>query len=196
MEEHLHLVLCDHLVHDHLGGLRINGRQPVLLGIRRFRRVAEDLPELASAKHELLAYAASDKIPLAAPARASCEDDQHHAVREKSAERPIALHEGNFRSCSRGRHCGRKARRTSADDNDVSLVENRQLARWLKDLAVLQEGARNICHRMVEREDVLSEPDVLRITAAALGEFALVWHIFVTESRARRKRRAAKPELL
>ena len=196
MEEHLHLVLSNHLVHDDLGGFRINSWLPVLLGTRQFRRVAEHLPELGSATHELLAHAARYEIPLAAPVGARRKDYEHHAVREKSAKRPITFDKRYLCPCPRGRNRRRETGRTSADDNDVSLVENRQLARGLEHLSVFQEGARDICHRMVKREDVLSEPDVFGIAAAAFGEAAFVRHVFVAERRAGRKRRAAKSELL
>ena len=196
MEEHLHLVLRNHFVHDDLGGFRIYSRLPVLLWIGRFRQAAECLPELTRTKHEFLTYAARYEIPLAAPVGARRKDYEHHAIREKSAKRPITFDKRYLCPCPRGRNRRRETGRTSADDNDVSLVENRQLARGLEHLSVFQEGAREIFHRMVERKDVLSEPDILRIATAALGELAHVRHIFVAERRAGRKRGAANAELL
>ena len=196
VEEHLDIVLGDHLVHHVLGALGVDCRKPVLLRTSVLGLAGESRAELAHPVHELLAHAARHQRPLAVVAPRCREHYEHHAVGEQAAKRSVALDERDLRACLRGCNGGGKASRAAAHHNDVGRVENWQLVRGLDHLAVLEPAARAVLHRVLEREDVLAEPDVLGIAYAALGKHFLGLDKLVAKRRTCSCGRTAKSDLL
>ena len=164
MEEHLDLCLGDHLVHKVLRALGVERRLPVVL----VGEVASGYALLEAAIHELLRKPLGDELPLAVFLDARRHQEQHEPVGEKPAQRTIALDERDLRARARRGNCRAEASRTAAYDHHVGFVENRHLAHRAIHLAVLQERARPVSHRVRNVEDALDAPVVFIADEEAL----------------------------
>ena len=197
VEEHVDLLLGDHRIHQVLRAFGVHRRLPVGPLQLRGARTAHVVAERDRAVRELLREAARDEPPRAArELLGGAEHDEHHAVREESAQRAVAFDERDLRARAGGGDGGGEAGGAAADHDDVRLVEDRHLARRADDLAVLERAARAVFDRVAEREDVLAEPDVVRIAHRAGRQAVRRLHKLVRHKRRARQGRATDAEAL
>ena len=197
VEEHVDLLLGDHHVHQVLRALGVDRRLPVdLLNLLR-TRLADIAAQGNRAIGELLRETARDQAPaLAFETLRGAEHDQDHAVGEESAQRAIALDKGDLRTRAGGGNRGGESGGATANHDDVRLVENRNLPCGADDLAILHLTAGTILDRVAEREDVLAEPDVVRITHRTRRQGVLRLHKLVCRERRAHKGRATDAKTL
>jgi hypothetical protein len=135
-EEHIDTGLLNHLVHQHLGRLGIDGR---LIG--RASPGGDGIgSHLLQPPQKLLADAAGHQLVAVALSDAGADHHQHDAVGPESAERTAAFDQRGLCAGARGGHGRGETRRPAAHNHDIGLMENGQFTRRLDHLAVLQIG--------------------------------------------------------
>ncbi len=135
VQEQIDVVLDEHLEHDVLEGLGVDGRIHA-------RPAVDDPPvELLQALHHLLAdplanlLLAGDDVP---------DHQQHQPAGPQAAEMPVPLHERHVGPGSARGHGRGHAGRAGPDDEHVGLAEHGQFALGLDHVAVGHAGGRAV----------------------------------------------------
>lgn len=183
VEEHVDLLLFDHAVHEILGAFGVDRRlhEVLFCGLSAERRA-----EVLGAIHKLAADAARNDRKISAGFLAGRrKNDKNHTVREKTAERAVLLDKRNLRARLGGGDRRGETGTTATDNDDIGLMENRNLASGHHDLAALHERAGAVLGRMLNRIDPLSEARIQRIADRPGGQLLAGGDKFIAERSAR-----------
>jgi len=120
------------------------------VAVRRHGPGAHPVAERASALGEFLDEALRHKAEFLALARARAEHDEHHAVREETAERPVAFHKRHLRARARGGDRGGDAGDAAAGDDEIAALcrDFEEMRKRLKEAGEAQEATSEEIIRM------------------------------------------------
>ena len=195
MEEHLHAGFFNHAVHQVLGTLRINRWLPMGFAFRSRIRPCDMVAHGDGTAHEFLANATSDEPIFAVLPHGCRHHEKHHSVREKPAQRTVAFDKRRLRPSPRRRKRGGEPSGATTDDQNIRLMQDRDLTRRSHHLAIDHLAARAIGHRRLQRENVLAIVCLARIAATARRKLAAVGDKLVAKHLSRGRRKSTNAQM-